>query len=75
MLENKVVELMLEHSFLLDIGKAFEEVWIVQHLEVTGTRIDPNTSSGKVLVHSLVNATRQSRKERLVHQQSVYMLI
>ena len=70
MLEDDVIELMHQHAQLVLIFKRTHELGIVKKLELGTLRIDAHTSSRDRGGRGLVDPTRESREERLAHQEA-----
>ena len=73
--ENKVVELVFEHTRALLIRKSLKELGIIDHFKLRGVRVDPHAGSRDPRHRTLVNSPRDSREERFRHQEPGDVLV
>ena len=74
MIKNKVVKLMLQDASAFHIGQLGKEHRIIKHFKVT--LIGHTDASGRQCAGSLfIDASRQSRKKRLIDKQASGMTV
>ena len=73
--KDKVVKLVLQHAGALLVRKSLKKLGIVDHLKLSGRRVDANARGRDARHGALVHPPRDSSEERLAHKQSGDVLV
>jgi hypothetical protein len=66
-----MIHLMLEDTSNVMLRQGAQELWVVNHFELSGLFVNTNAGSLNALISTLLNLAAETSKERLVHQQSI----